>query len=142
MSKLLKLGIVALMLATPAKAGPKHWLAHHKEFVAQISLTVAAWSLDARSSVICQRRLGPGCVENNAWLGPHPSPAATWGYAMGLAAAQSGVNAAIWHFGKDRKTDRVLTWGFTGTFIGWEAPNIASNYPLANQPVLPRRFRP
>jgi len=122
--------VLLLVIASPLQAQPWHWVSHHKELLAADGLIFLAWSADAASSVACQRERPKACVETNALLGKHPSAAASFGYALGLAGAQSTLNGLIWWSAGDSPGKHII-WLPTIAFTVLEIPNVKDNVQIA-----------
>ena len=106
--------ILCVALISPvasAQSRVGHYIRTHKRLLAADALLMAGWAADAASSVHDQR--SGCCIEHNPILGPHPSPAATWAYAMGISSLLITGEHLIWWAGNkygDTAARDVLIW--------------------------------
>jgi hypothetical protein len=112
--------LLFLLLAPAAQAQNRVWqyIKTHKIVLTADAALILARAANAASSVHCQS-ISRGCVEENSTIGKHPSPTATWGYAMGSAAILVTANHTWWWAtGKwDEKDLRPLMFLWNGPLV-------------------------
>ena len=118
--------------SVPARVS--NFIRTHKRLLVADSILILAWSADAASSVHAQK--SGCCVESNPIVGPHPSEAATWGFAMGMAGLMVTGEHLIWWAGNkydEREAARVAIWLPPIAFGITEFYNVKANAQYAGQ---------
>lgn len=110
-----------------------HGIRRHKLEILYDGICFAAEAADAGSSVAAQRT--GNATELNGALGPHPSSAATWAYALGGATAIAALNRMIFHYADRPGGDgelRALPMFYTAPMAVMEFRNVAQNARIAS----------
>jgi len=105
----------------------RHYLGTHKELLASDALLIAALSADAISSLRCQHRFGPDCVEGNPLLPNHPSEFMYWGYFTGEEALYITAIHLWWHRNPSSRW-RHIDWVVPIAASIIEMPNVRDNW--------------
>ena len=115
----------------PAKIG--HYIHTHKELLIADAVVLLAWSADAASSVHCQH-VSPYCVDSNSVVGPHPSNAATWGFAESMAVGLIvGEHLFWWQANKVDPEARHIILLFPAAVVITQYWNVSGNVAAANR---------
>jgi hypothetical protein len=102
-----------------------HSVSHHKETFVRSGILTAYISVDVWSTNRCQR-ISAYCIETNPVLGQHPSPQATWGYALGIDGVLIALDAVAAHYAPSR-LGRQIPWAWTIPIAAYETVNVRSN---------------
>lgn len=113
-----------------------HYVATHKRLLLVDAVYIGGEVADAWSSTRCQaagaRFNPPACTETDPLLGKHPGPGATWGSAMGLAAAFTVGNHLVWHLaGEEDPSARNILFLPASVFAVFQAHNVLDTVNLA-----------
>jgi len=109
------------------------YLRSHKELLIADTIVLLAWSADAGSSVHCQH-VSSGCVDSNSVVGPHPSNAATWAFAEGMAVGLiAGQHLVWWQANKVDPEARHVILLFPAAIGITEYWNVTGNVAAANR---------